>query len=274
MTVLFSAPSAEFQPHRFKSTASHYLRGRLDYPGDLIAAVATRVGLDSSSSVLDLGCGPGFLAIAFRRWAGETLGIDPEPEMLAAAELLARDSGSDARFQQGSSYELGPELGPFRLTTMGRSFHWMDRAATLRALDPITEPGGAVSIFRDRHLDVPENAWKARFDELFAELRDSDPDRNVDRRSGRRDNPHESVLLDSPFSRLERLSVIRRLVTPVDRLLDRALSYSIASPARLGSKCDAFLGRLRDFLEGTAIDGTVTEVVETEALLAFRPHAG
>ncbi len=149
----------------------------------------------------------------------------------------------------------------------------MDRVATLRALDEITEPGGAVAIFRDRHLDVPDNAWKARFDELFAELRDSDPDRNVDRRSGRRDNPHESVLLDSPFSRLERLGVIRRLATPVDRLIDRALSYSIASPDRLGLKRDAFLNRLRDFLEREATDGAVTEVVETEALLAFRPHA-
>jgi SAM-dependent methyltransferase len=272
MPALSSPSTAVFEPHRFKSTASHYLRGRLDYPAELIAAVAKRVGLDPSSSVLDLGCGPGFLAIAFRRWAGETLGIDPEPEMLAAAQRRARETGVDARFRQGSSYDLGPRLGRFRLTAMGRSFHWMDRVATLQSLDGITEPGGAVAIFRDRHLDVPETGWKSRFDELFAELRDADPDRNIDRRSGRREHPHESVLLDSPFSRLERLGAIRRLTTPVDRLLDRALSYSIASPDRLGPKRDAFIARLRAFLEREAKDGALTEVVETEALLAFRPN--
>lgn len=269
-TVTFHS-IAGFEPHRFKSTADHYLRGRLDYPADLIDAVARRTGLVRLSRVLDLGCGPGFLSVAFRPWVGETIGIDPEPEMLAAAERLSRESGFDCGFHEGSSYDLGAHLGRFDLTVMGRSFHWMDRAATLQTLDVLTAPNGAVAIFRDRHLDVSDNAWKARFDELFAELRDADSAREIDRRSGRRENPHESVLLDSPFSRLERIGVVRRLATPVDRLIDRALSYSIASPARLGSRREAFLKRLRDFLEREATNGAVTEVVETEALLGFRP---
>ena len=60
---------------------------------------------------------------------------------------------------QGGSYELTPEMGPFRLVTIGRAFHWMDRAATLAMLDRIVAPGGAVAFFHDAHPDVPENRW-------------------------------------------------------------------------------------------------------------------
>jgi ubiquinone/menaquinone biosynthesis C-methylase UbiE len=47
--------------------------------------VAARCGIDATHRILDLGCGPGQLALAFAPLAGEVLGIDPEPEMLRIA---------------------------------------------------------------------------------------------------------------------------------------------------------------------------------------------
>lgn len=44
---------------------------------------------------------------------------------------------------EGSSYDLGVRHGSFLLVVMGRSFHWMDRDATLRVLDRIIDPAGA-----------------------------------------------------------------------------------------------------------------------------------
>jgi hypothetical protein len=35
----------------------------------------------------------------------------------------------------------------------------MDRADTLRKLDEIIRTGGAVALFGDRHIEVPENEW-------------------------------------------------------------------------------------------------------------------
>ena len=77
-------------------------------------------------------------------------------------------------------------------------------------------------------------------------------------------------LLDSKFCRLERFSVIRRFKTPVERLIDRALSMSPTSPERLGPDMEPMLGQLRDLLNGQATDGMIEEVVESEALLGFR----
>jgi hypothetical protein len=82
---------------------------------------------------------------------------------------------------------------------------------------------------------------------------------------------HEGVLLRSPFAVLERVAVIERRRTPVERLVDRALSRSSTSPARLGAERAALLAEeIRAALAPFAVDGAVAEVVELEALLARR----
>ena len=67
-------PHIPFQPDRFRSAAAHYLRGRPAYSDALIRDVALLCGLDGTGRLLDLGCGPGQLARAFRRrcwpWRG------------------------------------------------------------------------------------------------------------------------------------------------------------------------------------------------------------
>ncbi len=271
MSPLPPPSTLRFDPRRFKSTADHYLRGRLPYPQSLIRHVGERAGVDLHSRVLDLGCGPGFLAVAFSAIAGETVGLDPEPDMLTTAQRYALETGAEVNFKLGSSYELGPALGRFRLVVMGRSFHWMDREKTLQALDLLIEPGGAVALFKDSYLNVPENAWRAKYTAFLDLFKDRDTAAAVPR-SSRAD--HTPVLLRSAFSSLERISVIRRVETSVDQLLERALSFSGTSPERLGERKDEFLDRLETLLlEDASLSGTITEVIETEALLGFRCRA-
>ncbi len=114
--------------------------------------------------MLDLGCGPGPLARAFAPLCAEVVAIDPEPAMLAEAEAAP---AANIVWQRGSSYDIGPALGTFHLCTMGRSFHWMDRADTLRRLDSMIGPGGAVALFHDSHPDLPDNAWQAGWKSLL-----------------------------------------------------------------------------------------------------------
>jgi ubiquinone/menaquinone biosynthesis C-methylase UbiE len=81
------------------------------------------------------------LAIGFSYFTNEVLGVDPEAEMLAIAAEAAKGLASNVRFQEGSSFDIDQSLGRFRLVTMGRSFHWMDRLATLHRLDDMVEVG-------------------------------------------------------------------------------------------------------------------------------------
>jgi predicted RNA methylase len=70
---------------RFATTAELYEQYRPPYPAEFFQAVAQRLTLSRQHALIDLGTGPGLLALGFAPYAGRVVGVDPEPEMLAAA---------------------------------------------------------------------------------------------------------------------------------------------------------------------------------------------
>ena len=258
-----------FEKHRFRSAAEHYRKGRPPYAAALFDRVAARVGLTREHAVLDLGCGPGQLALGFAQFAGSVTAIDPEPEMLRIAATDATEMGLAIRFIEGSSYDIGPALGRFRLTAIGRAFHWMDRADTLRRLDGMIEPGGALALFGDRHPEVAENGWRTIYNAVLDSYSAEDSARQQRKAA---DWPaHETVLFDSPFPELERIGIVERRRTPVAQVEDRLLSLSSVSRDKIGARADAMIAELREKLAPFAVDGAITEVVESQALIAMRP---
>ena len=257
-----------FNPARFRSAAAHYLQGRPAYAPALFRDVATLCGLDGTGRLLDLGCGPAQLATALRPYVAAAVGLDPEPEMLALAARLAAEAGADITFRPGSSQDVTPALGQFRLVTIGRAFHWMDRAETARRLDTMLDAGGALVLFATSHINAPDNAWRAEYERVLE-------DAAVGGRRAAWRQPgwvkHEAVLLDSPLCRLHRIGVVERRHTPGAALVDRALSMSSTSRARLGEDGVAALRtEVERLVAAVASDGLVTEVVESIALVARR----
>ena len=251
---------APFDPGRYRSAAAHYEKGRAAYAPALIRRAAEVTGLGSQHRVLDLGCGPGPLARGFASLVHEVVAIDPSPEMLAEARALAGQA-ANIRFVVGSSYDLDPALGRFHLVVMGRSFHWMDRVDTLRRLNGMIEPAGAVVLFSDSSPAISENAWRR----IWQDIRDRyDPATGPHERDSNWIR-HEAVLLDSPFARLERFGVIERRAIDVEMLVQRALSMGSTSPAHLGDKAAAMAAEIR-----SALADVREEVVETSALVAWR----
>lgn len=261
------AETAVFQPHRFQSAAQHYLAGRPAYAPRLIRHVAELTGLQADDRLLDLGCGPGMLAGAFAPLVHEVVAIDPEPEMLRIAEAEFGAAGN-IRFIRGSSFDLSPSLGRFHLVTMGRSFHWMDRAATLRVLDGMIDPDGAVVLFDSETTDLSENAWTAEYRALLR--RYAEDDTGHARRRGGTWVRHEGILLDSVFNVLDQISAIERRQVSVQQLVDRAFSRSSTAPQRLGDRAPRLAAEIEALLRPLARDGMLTEVVATMALLGRR----
>jgi SAM-dependent methyltransferase len=259
-----------FQPRRFRSAAQHYLSGRPAYAPRLIRHVARFTGLARDHRVLDLGCGPGVLVGAFAPLAGEVIAMDPEPEMLRIAEA---EFGAVGRisFVRGSSFDLSPVLGRFHLVTMGRSFQWMDRVETLRRLDAMIEPAGAVVLFNSGHRDAPDTEWLAAYRALVHRYAEDDQT-HVKRRAGIWTG-HEAILLGSAFSVLDEIAVIERREVTVPQLVHRALSRSSTTPERLGSAAPRLAAEIEALLAPLATDGMLTEVIATYAIIARRPGA-
>lgn len=260
-----------FMPDRFRDNAAHYLAGRPAYSPRLIRRVAESCRLNGTERLLDLGCGPGQLSIAFSSWIGAGVAMDPEAQMLRIASGLGAGIAPNIEYRLGSSYDLSPALGHFRLAVIGRAFHWMDRVDTLARLDQVIERDGALVLFATAHPESASVTWLTQYEALLEEYSQTDPAR-IQRKSDTWES-HETILLKSPFPLLERISIIEQRRVPVSALLMRPLSMSSLSRERLGSRLDELLERVQPLLDTHAVDGWLDEHVESRALIARRPQA-
>lgn len=259
-----------YEPRRFQSAVPYYERYRLGYPERLVARVGALLGLRSGDPVLDLGCGPGSLSVPFAGLGLAVTAADPEPEMLAAAEAASKAAGVALTLWRGGSYDLTPAMGPYRLVTIGRAFHWMDRAATLAMLDRIIMPGGAVALFHDAHPVLPENEWfkiLCKVGDRYGRAAQA----HIGERKALGHRRYEPFLYQSAFTVLDGLSVTIRKPITEDEIVGRAFSQSTTSPEKLGERADAFEAELRERLRTLSPDGIFTEIAEMVALIARRP---
>jgi SAM-dependent methyltransferase len=261
-----------FVPDRFRHAAAHYLLGRPAYSPALIRRVAQYAGLDGTQRLLDLGCGPGQLSLAFASWVAKAVAIDPEPAMLDVASQFGAGIAPNIEYRRGSSYELDTTLGTFHLAVIGRAFHWMDRDDTLARLDTILAAHGAIALFGTVHLDDPLRPWATQYRTLLDEYADEDPAR-AQRKSAQWES-HGDVLARSAFTAIERISVIEYRRVSAAQLKARPLSMSSLSRERLGDKLDTLLARIDALVdEHASDDGWLTERIESTATLARRAAA-
>ncbi len=258
----------------FTGTASYYARYRPGYPEPFFQHLRTKFGLDGTARVLDLGCGTGQLTLPLAPHVREVIGMDPEPEMLAEGAARAAASGiTNVRWVRGSDRDLDrlrEDLGMVCLVTMGRSFHWMDRPATLRSLDPMIEPGGGIALAgeNERVWEVP-GVWREAVRAVIQ--RWLGPRRRAG--SGTYGGPvldFQTALVHSTFSHVVRYAVRYRRVVTVDELIGYLYSTSYCSPRLLGENRAAFESDLRATLREIARDGRFAEDVEMGAYLAWR----
>lgn len=244
----------------FAGTLAYYDRYRLGFPQRLIERVVSLAGLRPGDAVLDLGCGTGMLAIAFARAGMAVTGMDPEAAMLEAAQAAAQTAGQPVTWLEGGSADLTPEMGPFRLAVMGRSFHWMDRAATLATLEQVVTEG--IVLFHDAHPPVAENDWFKILCHVQKKFRRRSPGGHL---------RYEPFLFASAFRQIDTLSVTIRQALTLEDILGRAFSMPGSSPRRLGADTEEFTQRLSAALRELSPDGKFTEVAELVAVLARRP---
>lgn len=263
---------AESEARPFRSAVEYYRRYRLPFPPRLVARVAALAGLAPGDAVLDLGCGTGMLALEFARLGMVVTAMDPDDAMLAVARQDAAAAGLTIRFSAGGSEDLTARMGPFRLVTIGRAFHWMDRAATLDMLEAIIAPGGALALFHDAHPPVAENDWFKIVGKLAASYgRSVTATHALEGREGGH-RRYEPYLYASAFTQLDGLSVTQCHALTVEEIVGRAFSLSLCAPERLGPRAGDFAAALTAALLAASPDGKFTEVAELVALVARRPE--
>ena len=229
----------ETDPNPFASTEAYYADHRPGYGDEVIEYLCERFALEETARVLDLGCGAGQITVPLAAHAGEVVGMDPNRAMLREARERAAAAGREnVEWIVGSDADLGPGLGPLRLTTMGRSFHWMDQDSTLDSLYATTEPGGGVALLGDEEwLTRGTEAWQ---DEVYALAADCLDD--LPARTGpiEYDDPWDELLAEFGFTDIETVAFESEREWTIDGIVGYVFSLSYCSPETFGEEREAF----------------------------------
>lgn len=260
----------EWDDTLFAGTAVHYRRGRLPYAPGLPELLAAVLRLDGGGRLIDVGCGPGILAVSLAHLFGEVVGVDPDSGMIAEAGRAAVEAGvaRRARWVQARAEDLPAGLGTFTVATFGQSFHWMDRARVAATVRGMLRPGGTLVHISDLktetrtvdglpHPPVPY----AAIDELVKRYL------GPVRRAGRGVLPHgtpggeDAVLARAGFSGPERHVVPggQALERTGDDVVAWVFSMSFSAPHLFGTALGAFEADLRRLLEDASPSGRFSE---------------
>ncbi len=239
---------------RFASTVAYYERARPPYGAAFFEAVALQLGLDGRERLLDVGAGPGILAIGFAPYCREVIGVDPEPGMVEAARAAAERAGVTVRFIEGRFEDPAAKLGAFDLVSIGRAIHWLDPEPARAALDRALAPGGRVLVCGATSAKDGRNLWLETFNAVRDRWKGDRPSRD-----------HHSFFANGQFTRTGTIRVEGIHAVPVERLVERVLSMSTSSSERLGDEVPAMKSAMREALAPFAADGMIEDIVEARA---------
>ena len=249
---------------RFASVAELYEKFRQPYPDEFFRAVAGKLRLSKQHALIDLGTGPGLLAIGFAPYAGRVTAVDPEPAMLGVARKAALRAGQAIDWIEGRAEDLPDGIGPFDVVTIGRALHWMDREALGPLFAQLVKPGGAIVICGSSSARDGRNQWL----DTYNEARRAWSDERLWSEAGKGDRTHREligVLERLGFHVAETVRVETTHEVSVSDLAQRVLTFSSSSPAALGDKVDAMLTNIEARLSSFSHSGSVTETLVSAA---------
>lgn len=254
---------------RFASTVALYEGLRPPYPPELFRSVAQRLKLSKAHALIDLGTGPGLLALGFAPYVGRVVGVDPEPAMIAAALEAARRKGVDLTLIEGRAEALPATLGSFDLVTVGRALHWMEREGTLALLERLVAPAGALAICASSSAADGRNPWL----DAYNTARRAVSPASLWAESGggeRRHRDLQAFFEGTAFARRDLVRVETGHRISIRDLARRVLTFSSSSPDVLGDKVEATLRDVEALLTPFARDGLIAETVVSTAQIVTR----
>jgi ubiquinone/menaquinone biosynthesis C-methylase UbiE len=250
----------------FAGTVPYYDRFRAPYAESAIDFIVEHYNLSEGVRALDLGCGPGTIAIPLSYAVGEVIAVDPDADMIAEGRRLAASRGrQNIQWLRSRAEDISLGAGPFRVTTIGQAFHWMDRDEVLGKLAILIADGGGLALVNPGKRR-PQESWEPVADQVVAKFLGP---RSRHPKSNPQEPEHQPALVRSEyfssFTAHEFPSTITRDTNSIIGCV-----YSISSSARplFGDNAKAFEAELTKALLSLNPAGIFNEQVETEVVIA------
>jgi SAM-dependent methyltransferase len=271
-----------YDPTIYLGSAAYYRSGRPAYSPGLEAVLTQETGLDGNGRLLDAGCGPGVLTVRLAHLFEQTVGLDPDADMLTQGYRAAEENGvMNIRWVQGLAEDLPAVApGPYRLVTFGQSFHWTEEQRVAETVYDMLEPGGALALIvhtvtgRPRPSDpgiapIPHDEIIARVEKYLGSTR-----RAGQGTAPKRTHRFEDVLAKTRFGVPQQFFVpgLPDLLRDSESVLAGYLSLSSSAPHLFGDRLDGFAGEVRALLANRSAEGIFWDWPgDTEVVIARKP---
>jgi SAM-dependent methyltransferase len=130
----------------FDRVAELYEQARPTYPDEAVSWVARRLGINATSTVLDLGAGTGKLTRAFVPRAARVIAVEPGPKMLAQL----RRAVPEAEPMLGAAEAIPLPDNSVDAVVCGQSFHWFRTDEALREIRRVLRADGGLGLVWNR----------------------------------------------------------------------------------------------------------------------------
>lgn len=118
----------------YEGTSEYYTKYRPDYPAAMFDDIISKFYLNGTGRLLDIGCGPGVLAIPLSEHVKEVLAVDIDPGMIKVGQERAEKLGiKNITWLNKSADDLDSTIGTFDLITLGASFHLAESGQIFQA---------------------------------------------------------------------------------------------------------------------------------------------
>lgn len=265
----------------FAGSAAFYDRGRIPYPPGLHDAFASVADLRGAPRLIDVGCGPGTIALRLADLFAEVVGLDADRGMIEeATRAAALRNVTNARWLRLRAEDLPAGLGTFRYATFAQSFHWMERELVAAATFGMLEPGGAFVHPGGEELETPPPAGPLPHPpppvDAIRQLRESylGPGRRAGQgvllhgTPGNEPEVLQAAGFEPPVS--VRVTGGQILERTVDDVVAGVFSMSGSAPHLFGDRLADFQLELRASLTAASDDGLFCEQIPDIALVFYR----
>jgi SAM-dependent methyltransferase len=132
--------------HAFASAAALYATARPGYPERVYEVLRDRCGLGPTTSVLEIGAGPGLATTRLLERAASVVAVEPNP---ALAEQLRARLGTAANLDivVAAFEEADLPSASFDLVVSATAFHWLDPDVALPKIREVLRPGGRLALW-------------------------------------------------------------------------------------------------------------------------------
>lgn len=255
----------------FGGTARFYARYRPSYPEVVWDLLSREARLTKSSSVLDLGCGPGTAALSLADRVASVTAVDPDLDMLREGQKAAALAGIDnVRWVHAAAEAFEAEPGRYQLVVIASAFHWMDRRTVAAKCHAALERAGVLAVLGNPTPLMQIRKREPGIGAVIAAVQDRWFGNDQFPLDVERLERPEEVLRTSPFGAATVLRVPCEQQWDVERFLGFLRSTSSRPDQRLGDRFPVFADDITTAIESVEPSGRWALQSTVEVVLSRR----